>query len=86
MSHASGTVYVRGTSSSAPATVTVAPGITVHGKGVMRGYYSGDNLVNQGLIVGDASDGTLTISSLLTNTGTLARSGSGILATLMPPC
>jgi hypothetical protein len=70
--------YVSGTSSTAPATLTVGSGVTIRGQGTLRGSYTGDNLVNDGTLRSDSS-GTLTVSLPVTNHGTLLTSGSGSL-------
>ena len=73
------TLTVKGTSSTLPATLLVGAGITIRGVGTISGYYTGDNLDNQGTIWGDVANLTLAVSVLLNNSGTLKASGSGRL-------
>jgi RHS repeat-associated protein len=80
LGYSSQKIYVRGTSSTVPATLTVGSGVTIRGLGTVQGYYSGDSLVNQGIIQGDVTSWTLTVSAPLTNSGTLATSGAGSLS------
>jgi RHS repeat-associated protein len=72
-------IYVSGTSSTSPATLNVGTGVTIRGQGVINRSYTGDSLVNEGTIQGDASGATLTVSLPVTNHGTLATSGAGRL-------
>jgi autotransporter-associated beta strand protein len=62
-----------------PATLTIGSGITIRGKGTISGSYSNDQIANHGTILGDAANATLTVSATMTNTGILARSGTGSL-------
>ncbi len=75
----SNSVAVAGASSSSPATLTVGSGVTLRGEGFIRGTYTGDNLVNQGTILGDSVSDTLTVRLPLTNSGMLRTSGTGML-------
>ena len=62
-------------------TLTIGPGITIHGaNGTISYYYSNNVLVNQGTIAADTSGGTVSVNvSTLTNQGTMSASNSGIL-------
>jgi len=67
-------LYARGDGGSNPATLTIGPGITIHGtqNGEICGYYANDSLVNQGTIMADTSGRTITIKpDTFTNEGTL---------------
>lgn len=65
---------------AAPATLTLAPGITVHGQGVLTSG-SGDTLINQGSISADVAQQTLSITAAnFVNQGTLKEVNGGILS------
>ncbi len=70
-------LYVQGVDSSTPATLTIGSSISVCGTGTIDGYYSADNMINQGTI--KAEHGTLRIDAPLTNQGSLVAIGTGIL-------
>lgn len=60
--------------------VTISPGITIRGQGVVENV-GASSLINQGTIRADVPGKTLSSSvSTLTNQGTLAASGGGMLS------
>ncbi len=79
LGYASNRVYAWGTSSMVPATLTVGSGITLHGFGIVQGRYTNDSVINEGTILADVAGKTLSVSARLTNSGTLATSGTGNL-------
>lgn len=65
---------------AAPATLTIAPGVTLHGQGILTSG-SGDTLVNQGTISADVAQQTLSITAAnFVNQGTLQEVNGGILS------
>ena len=87
-----GSLYVRGVDSSHPATLTIGPGITIHGNedlAGIHGFYANDTFVNQGTIIADRSNLVFALTArnwvnagLLkaSNGGTLSASGTPTLA------
>ena len=80
LGNSSDVLWVQGTSQLDPATLTVGPEMTIHGLGSIDGYYSQDNLVNQGTILADAPYLTLAVDLPVVNEGTLASAGTGVLS------
>jgi fibronectin-binding autotransporter adhesin len=73
--------------SGASGTLTIGPGITIHGKSGVVGEFnympSNGSIVNQGTIDADTAGGTITVglgSDPLTNTGTLEAANGGTLS------
>jgi len=66
---------------STPMTLTVAPGIVIHGQGrIENGWFAANTLINQGTISADVAGKTLTVSpSVVTNQGTM-QATAGVLA------
>ena len=72
-------LYAQGNNGNAPATLTIASGITVQGGTVtVSGYYGNDLFVNQGTITVPSGQ-TLTLGgSSWTNTGTITANGATV--------
>ena len=65
---------------AAPATLTIAPAVTVHGQGILTSG-TADTLVNQGTISADVAQQTLSITAAnFVNQGTLKEVNGGILS------
>ncbi len=81
---ASNALYAQGTG-TAPATLTVGSGVTVHGQsGTVGGQFAGDSFVLAGTVRADGAGGTVTViagvGGTLVDQGTLAASTGGTLA------
>jgi len=69
----------QGDGGSNPATLTIGPGITIHGNGYVQGQYGNDSLLNQGTIAADVRANDLRDGASWTNQGTLRASNGGTL-------
>lgn len=77
-------VYARGDSGSNPATLTIGPGVTVHGaagansNGHLQGFFANDAIINQGTILADVAGQTIEVADLM-NSGMIEAANGATL-------